>query len=178
MLVNGAGSRHVRLRSFFFLLLLRERRSSSYDSNSFLPRGTVFNVVEGTRDRWHESVDFESEVEPRTQGGRAKKENKKKRRRRKSRNGRRSLDGIRYVSWNRPAAIRLGPSAEMLEDILYSKRVVTLVWFNSRNKLRGARSIFLPPREHIPSPPLLAPFRSANRTPQRYVGSRVITEMR
>lgn len=29
MLVNGAGSRHVRLRSFFFLLLLRERRSSS-----------------------------------------------------------------------------------------------------------------------------------------------------
>lgn len=36
--------------SFFFFFFERETIIVD-DSNSFLPRGTVFNVVEGTRDR-------------------------------------------------------------------------------------------------------------------------------
>lgn len=100
--------------------LSRKLDSSNHFSEStglFALRDIVFNVVV-------ESVDVESQVHPRT---RVLVRKEKKEERRKSRNERRSLGGIRYISWNRPAAIRLGPSAEMLEDILYSKRVVTLV---------------------------------------------------
>lgn len=100
--------------------LSRKLDSSNHSSEStglFALRDIVFNVVV-------ESVDVESQVHPRT---RVLVRKEKKEERRKSRNERRSLGGIRYISWNRPAAIRLGPSAEMLEDILYSKRVVTLV---------------------------------------------------
>lgn len=127
MLVNGAGSRHVRLRSFFFLLL-RERddhRLTIPTVSSLVAQFLTSSKELGIGDT-RVSIS-RARLSQEYKGGRAKKENKKKRRRRKSRNGRRSLDGIRYVSWNRPAAIRLGPSAEMLEDILYSKRVVTLV---------------------------------------------------
>lgn len=52
--------------------------------------------------------------------------------------------GIRYIPRHRSYPSR--SRRWMLEDILYSKRVVTLVWFNSKNTLEGGRSIFLPRR--------------------------------
>jgi len=47
------------------------------------------------------------------------------------------------ISWHRSYPSR--SLRWMLEDILYSKRVVTLVWFNSKNTVEGGRSIFLQP---------------------------------